>query len=169
MTKKPGIDVRELINKIETITRDRMAQKEVVSIGELRKLQKNDPKTLLIIEDDESMRAALRRIFEGEGYIVKTAADGTQLSAVVGDSLFDLILMDVGLPWINGLELAQLLKAHEDLKNIPLIFVSGRTSEEDIKRGFAVGADDYITKPFDIHTVQKSVRTLIKLHAPKNS
>jgi two-component system aerobic respiration control protein ArcA len=94
---------------------------------------------------------------------VKTAADGTQLAVVLDDTPIDLIILDIGLPWINGLELAKLLKEHEDLKHIPLVFVSGKTSEFDVKRGFEAGADDYIKKPFDIDKMKKTVHTLLKL------
>ncbi|MGE0526017.1 MAG: PleD family two-component system response regulator, partial [Bdellovibrionales bacterium] len=75
----------------------------------------------------------------------------------------DLIILDIGLPWINGFELAEMMKAHPDLKDIPLIFLSARTSDQDVKRGFDVGADDYITKPFDIEKVKRTVNTLVHL------
>lgn len=109
------------------------------------------------------MRAALKRILESDGFDVRSAADGTQLGDALGDMSVDLILLDVGLPWINGIELAKLLKEHDSLREIPLVFISGKTSEFDIKRGFEAGADDYIKKPFDIDNVKKTVRTLLKL------
>lgn len=124
---------------------------------------KADPATLLVIEDDETMRAALKRIFESEGYRVITAADGTQLSSVLEDQSLDMIILDIGLPWINGFELAELMKDHADLKRIPLIFISGLTSDADVKRGFEVGADDYIKKPFDVEKIKKTVNALMKL------
>ncbi len=124
---------------------------------------KAEPATLLVIEDDETMRAALKRIFESEGYRVITAADGTQLSSVLEDQSLDMIILDIGLPWINGFELAELMKDHADLKRIPLIFISGLTSDADVKRGFEVGADDYIKKPFDVEKIKKTVNALMKL------
>lgn len=159
------INTKDLVQKIERLTKERMSQESVVDLQSFRDLKKKDtPRTLLVIEDDETMRNALKRIFEGEGLVVKTAADGTQLSHVLDDNPIDLIVMDVGLPWINGLELAKLLKDHEDLKHIPLVFVSGKTSDFDVKRGFEAGADDYIKKPFDIEKIKKTVRTLLKLN-----
>jgi two-component system aerobic respiration control protein ArcA len=145
-----------------------MTQQDVVSLDQFRKVQKKeDPRSLLIIDDDETIRAALRRMFESEGYKVITAADGTQLSDVLDDSPIDLIILDIGLPWLNGYELAKLLKEHEDLKKIPLIFLSGKTSELDVKRGFEVGADDYIKKPFDVEKMKKAVETLLRLQGKK--
>jgi len=162
---KSRISTKDLVKKIEKITKERMTQENVVDLGQFRDLKnKRIVKTILVIEDDETMRNALKRIFESEGYMVKTAADGTQLSLVLDDNPIDLIVLDIGLPWVNGLELAKLLKEHEDLKRIPLIFVSGKTSEFDVKRGFEAGADDYIKKPFDIDKIKKTVQTLLRLN-----
>lgn len=162
MSKK--INTRSLIDKIEKLTKEKMTQQEVVSLDQFRSLKKKeDPKTILVIDDEEIIRSALRRLFEAEGYKVISAADGTQLSDVLDDSPIDLIVLDIGLPWLNGYELAKLLKEHDDLKKIPLIFLSGKTSELDVKRGFEVGADDYIKKPFEVEQMKKAVGTLLKL------
>jgi two-component system aerobic respiration control protein ArcA len=161
---KPRISTKDLVAKIEKITKEKILQDSVVKLDDYRVLKKKqEPKTVLVIEDDETMRHAFKRIFEGEGLRVKLAADGTQLSLVLDDTPIDLILLDIGLPWINGLELAKLLKEHEDLRSIPLIFVSGKTSEIDVKRGFEAGADDYIKKPFDVDNIKKTVNALLKL------
>lgn len=160
-----SINTKDLVKKIETLTKSRMAKEKVVSLDDLRNIRKAaQPVTLLIIEDDETIRLALKRMFEDDGYRVLAVSDGTQLSLVLDDEPVDLIILDIGLPWVNGYELAEMMKAHEDLKQIPLIFVSGRTSTEDIKRGFAVGADDFIKKPFDIEKIKKTVSTLLKLN-----
>jgi two-component system aerobic respiration control protein ArcA len=160
------IDTRELVKQIEKLTRERMTENQVVSLSELRRLKdKKIPPSLLVIEDDETIRLAMKRLFEAEGYSVRSAADGTQLSAVMDGHPIDLIILDIGLPWINGYELAEMMRGHKDLKDIPLVFVSGRTSEEDIKRGFAAGADDYIKKPFDLERMKRTVATLIRLNS----
>lgn len=162
MAKK--INTEDLVKKIEKITRDRIIKENVVDLSQYRDLkQSKEPKTILVIEDDETMRRALSRIFEADGHTVRAAADGTQLSTVLDDHPIDLIILDIGLPWINGFELAKLLKEHKDLKEIPLVFVSAKTSELDVKRGFEVGADDYIKKPFNIDEMKKSVDTLLKI------
>lgn len=163
MSKK--IDAKELVAKIERLARERMASGDVVDLKSVRDLKEKKRKpSVLVIEDDDTMRAALKRILESDGLDVRSAADGTQLGEALGDVPVDLILLDVGLPWINGLELAKLLKEHDALKEIPLVFISGKTSEFDIKRGFEAGADDYIKKPFEIEKVKKTVRTLLKLN-----
>lgn len=159
------INTRDLVNKIEKMTKARIASQEVVSLDDFREAKKKlDPHVILVIEDDETMRLALKRILDGEGYLVKLAADATELSQVIDDEPVDLILLDVGLPWVNGFELAQLLKEHKDLKKIPLVFVSGKASEEDMKKAFELGADDYIKKPFDIEKLKKTVSTLLRIN-----
>jgi len=166
MSKNGKINTKALVQKIDKLTKDRIAKEKVVSLSEFRKLkQKKKNISLLIIEDDETIRKALKRLFEDEGYYVISAADGTQLSEVLDDTPIDLIILDVGLPWINGYELARLMKDDQVLKEIPLIFISGRTSAGDVKKGFEVGADDYIKKPFDMDKVKKAVQTLLKLNA----
>lgn len=160
------INTKDLVDKIEKMTKARIAGQDVVPLDQFREVKKKlDPKVILVIEDDETMRLAMKRILESEGYVTKLAADGTELSMVLDDYPVDLILMDVGLPWINGFELAQLLKDHRDLKKIPLVFVSGKSSEEDIKKAFEIGADDYIKKPFDVEKLKKTVDTLLRLNA----
>jgi len=161
---KKNINAKDLINKIEKLTKSRMASSEVVSLDSFREMKKKvDVKTILVIEDDETMRSAMKKIFELDGYIVKLAADSTELTAVLDEVTPDLVLMDVGLPWLNGFELGQMLKEHRYLRHIPLVFVSGKTSDEDVKRAFEIGADDYIKKPFEIDNLKKTVQSLLKI------
>lgn len=165
---KKKINTLDLVSKIEKITRTRMASGPVVELNSFRDLKnKIEPKVILVIEDDDTMRNALKRIFEAEGFVVRLASDGTELSTSLDDMPPDLILMDVGLPWMNGFELGALLKDHKDLKKIPLVFVSGKTSDEDMKQAFDIGADDYIKKPFDIDKLLKTVQTLLKISEEK--
>ena len=160
------INTKSLVDKIEKITRDRLREQNVVSLTDYRSMAKRkDPTTILVVEDDDTVRKSICRVLEKDGYRVLSAADGTQLSDVLDDSPIELIILDIGLPWINGYELAKLLKEHEDLKEIPLIFVSGQTSDLDVKRGFEVGADDFIKKPYEIEELRKAVQTLMTLNA----
>jgi two-component system aerobic respiration control protein ArcA len=158
------INTRNLVQQIERLTRERMMKDQIVDLDEVRRLrQRQARRTILLIEDDDTIRAALVRVLEGEGYRVMAAADGSQLSTLLNDTPLDLIMLDIGLPWINGFELAEMMKSHHDLKDLPLIFLSARTSDEDVKKGFEVGADDYIKKPFDLDKVKRTVKTLITL------
>lgn len=159
-----SISTKKLVDKIEKMTKDKITKEKVVSLEDYRNLRRKDePKTILVVDDDETMRQALKRLFEGEGYRVLVASDGTQLSQVLDEGPLELIVLDIGLPWINGFELCKLLKENDDLKKIPLVFISAKTSEMDVRRGFEVGADDYIKKPFNLDEVKNTVKTLLKL------
>lgn len=155
---------KTLVSKVEKIVKERMAAADVVSFAELQSLNKERAPRLLIIDDDESIRKSLTRLFEGEGYQISAVESATQLNDVVDHFVFDLILLDVNLPWLNGYELATMMKEHSDLKDIPLVFISGNQDIPSIKQGFVVGADDYIKKPFDLNRVKKTVATLLALN-----
>lgn len=161
MSKKKKINARDLVQKIEALTRNRILAQDVVSIDQLKK--RPVAQTLLVVEDDDILRRSLIRIFESEGYKVLAVQDAAELSEVLENSSIDLILMDVGLPWVDGFELAEMMKGHIETRRIPIVFLSGHSDKEMIRRGFSVGADDYITKPFEVETVKKTIRTLLDL------
>lgn len=154
----------DLINKIEKLTKQRMAEQPIVSLDQFRDAHKKmNPKNILIIEDDETQRLSLKRILEGEGYTALIAADSAELTAVLDEEKdIHLILMDIGLPWINGFELAEMMKQHPDLKKLPLVFLSAQAEPEDYDKAREVGAADYIKKPFDIEKLKIVVAKLLE-------
>jgi CheY-like chemotaxis protein len=148
--QQPRAD-KSLRRQIESIKRNKIVNKKVVSLSDFRELrQKIDTRTILVVDDDEIMRSALKRILENEGYKVLMAVDGLELSKVLETTRLDLILLDVNLPWVDGYELCRLIKDHHSLKEVPLVLVSARKSKQDIQQGFDAGCNDYVTKPFDI-------------------
>jgi two-component system, OmpR family, aerobic respiration control protein ArcA len=153
----------DLINKIEKLTKQRMSEQPVVSLDEFRGAHKKmNPKNILVIEDDETQRLSLKRILEAEGYTTLMAADSAELTAVLDEEKeLHLILMDIGLPWINGFELAEMMKQHQDLKKLPLVFLSAQAEQEDFDKARAVGAADYIKKPFDIEKLKTVISKLL--------
>ncbi len=153
----------DLINKIEKLTKQRMSEQPVVSLDQFRDAHKKmNPKNILVIEDDETQRLSLKRILEAEGYTTLMAADSAELTAVLDEEKdLHLILMDIGLPWINGFELAEMMKQHQDLKKLPLVFLSAQAEQEDYDKARAVGAADYIKKPFDIEKLKIVIAKLL--------
>ena len=112
---KNSVNTKKLVEKIEKITKEKITKEKVVSLADYRNLKKKEePKTILVVDDDETMRLALKRLFEAEGFRVLVAADGTQLSQVLDEHPLELIVLDIGLPWINGFELCKLLKENEE-------------------------------------------------------
>jgi two-component system, OmpR family, aerobic respiration control protein ArcA len=158
------VNTRQLVDQIAKLARERMTTKDVVSLGDVKALTKNPP-VILVIEDDETTRRALHRILDSSGYVPLMARDALELSSLLVGQPIDLILLDVGLPWINGYEVAEMMKAHTELHSVPIVFLSGHNDMADIKKGFKVGAHDYITKPFEIDKVKKTIDTLLRLNA----
>jgi two-component system, OmpR family, aerobic respiration control protein ArcA len=155
---KKKVNAFDLIQKIEKLAKERVVSQPVVELNEFRSMKnKLEPKIILVIEDDENMQAVMTRIFAEDGYELRLAADGTELTGVLDEVTPDIILMDIGLPWINGFELAELIKNHREMKKIPIIFVSGQASEEDVTRAYQIGADDFIKKPFEIDQLKATV------------
>lgn len=154
MTRKTPLSHRadkSVRRQVESIKRQKIVGKKVVSLSDFRELrQKVDIRTILVVDDDEVMRSALKRILETEGYKVMLAVDGLELSKILETTRLDLILLDVNLPWVNGYELCRIIKDHHALREVPLILVSARKAKEDIQQGFDAGCNDYVTKPFDI-------------------
>lgn len=113
---------------------------------------------ILIVEDEAVTRNTLRSIFEAEGYVVTEANDGAEMHKALQDNKVNLVVMDINLPGKNGLLLARELR---EINNIGLIFLTGRDNEVDKILGLEIGADDYITKPFNPRELTIRARNLL--------
>jgi DNA-binding response OmpR family regulator len=107
------------------------------------------PPTILVVDDDPVIQKLLLVNFEMEGYRVLTAGDGVEGMEVVAGELPDLILLDVMMPRMDGLEVVRRLKAVKRTQAVPVILLSAKAQATDISGGLDAGADDYVTKPFD--------------------
>lgn len=106
-------------------------------------------KTILIADDSASMRAMLVAIVEAAGdYQIIEASSGFEALRLLPRDHVDLILTDVNMPDINGLELIRYLRANPNYKTIPVFIISTEGSEKDIEKGKQLGADEYVVKPF---------------------
>ena len=103
--------------------------------------------TILVVEDEETNRALLRRLLEAEGYHVQLAGDGETGLRAVATAKPDLVLCDVGLPGIDGYELTRELRRDPRHATLPVLLLTGRTALADVVTGLNAGADDFITKP----------------------
>jgi DNA-binding response OmpR family regulator len=111
------------------------------------------------VDDDALMRRSLAFHLEQAGYQVQTAANAEDALAMVHHSLPNLILLDIGLPGIDGLDALRQLKSQYDL---PVIFLTARRRELDEVVGLELGADDYITKPFDVDVVLAHIKAVLR-------
>ena len=108
------------------------------------------PKKVLVVEDSASMRSLIvSTIEELDDYEVTEAGNGFEALKALPSQKFDLIITDINMPDINGLEIINFVKNNASYKDIPLIIVTTEKGEEDRKKGITLGANAYITKPFD--------------------
>ncbi len=119
----------------------------------------NNSKSILIVEDDETLQQTLAYNLEREGYLVTTAADGQTGLELARTQTPDLIILDVMLPELDGLSVCRIL--HRELE-IPIIMLTARSSEVDKIIGLDSGADDYITKPFSLGEFLARVRAALR-------
>ena len=114
---------------------------------------------VLIVDDEEMIRGVLREYVEFEGGTAFEAADGMQAVRMCRDENFDIILMDVMMPRLDGFSAVKEIKK---IKDIPVIMLSARSEEYDKLFGFEIGADDYVTKPFSPKEVMARVHAVLK-------
>lgn len=125
-------------------------------------MNKDNKQTILVVDDSEQNIFILLSTLE-EKYNILVANDGESALSIIEETLPDLILLDIMMPGMDGLELCSKLKADESKKDIPIIFITSKTETEDIIKGFQVGGVDYITKPFKREEVQARVKTHMQL------
>ncbi len=120
-------------------------------------------KKILIVDDNETNLKILDLILSKEGYNVETTANPTEVLCDCDSKCHDLILLDINMPEMDGFALCKALKENECTKKTPIIFVSALSDTENVVNGFAIGAVDYITKPFRADEVKARVNTHIHL------
>jgi len=116
-------------------------------------------KKILIIEDSPTMRSLLVSTIEAlEGYEIVEASSGFEALRLLPRERVDLIITDINMPDINGLELISYVKNNPNYRNIPLFIISTESSEKDREKGLALGADEYLVKPFNPLKLQELIR-----------
>ncbi|MDR6739153.1 DNA-binding response OmpR family regulator [Herbaspirillum sp. 1173] len=114
---------------------------------------------ILVVDDDHSMRQLLVEYLAGHGIAADSAVDGTEAIAAVQNKAYDLVLLDLGLPDVDGVELARRWRQETTMS---IICVTGRNEEADMVMGLELGADDYITKPFSLREVLARMRAVLR-------
>ena len=118
-----------------------------------------DPSTILLVDDEDSVQKLLAYPLEREGYRVVQARDGEEALRRFAAERIDLVVLDIMLPKLDGLEVCKQLRAESE---VPIIMLTARDDELDKVIGLELGADDYITKPFSIREFRSRVRALLR-------
>lgn len=121
---------------------------------------------ILVVEDDDHIAQILKFMLERQGYRTRLVSDGLAARTLIKESndLPGLILLDVMLPYIDGFEVVQLIRAQSAWKSIPIVMLTAKTMERDIVRALDAGANDYIVKPFQPNELLARVRRFIKVN-----
>jgi DNA-binding response OmpR family regulator len=119
-------------------------------------------KKILIVDDEQDIVESLKFVLEGYNYTCYCAYNGEDGLKLARDIIPDLIILDVMMPRINGYKISRLLKFDKKYKDIPILMVTARSQEEDKLIGEETGADEYITKPFDLDDVVKTVQKYLE-------
>ena len=117
---------------------------------------------ILVIEDEEDIRELIRYNLEKDGYRVMSANSGEEGLLSVRNSPPDLVVLDLMLPGIDGLQVCREMKADPVLKSVPIVMVTARGEEPDVVSGLELGADDYISKPFSPKVLLARVKTVLR-------
>ncbi len=115
---------------------------------------------ILVVEDDKAVRDALSRALRVEGYLVQLVANGGDALASLAERTPDAVILDVGLPGLDGLETCRLLRAKGD--EVPVLMLTARASLSDRVAGLDAGADDYLVKPFELEELFARLRAMLR-------
>ncbi len=116
---------------------------------------------ILVVDDEPNIVLSLEFLMKQAGFQVRTAADGEAALAAIAAERPDLVLLDVMMPRKNGYEVCQAIRANPDWQSVRIVMLTAKGREVEPEKGLALGADDYITKPFSTQEVVERVRELL--------
>jgi DNA-binding response OmpR family regulator len=123
---------------------------------------------VLVADDDEDILQLVVLRLGRSGYDVVSATDGESAVELAMARCPDLVVIDVAMPRLDGLEITRMLRAREETASIPILLLTARTRDVDVELGLAAGADDYVTKPFSPELLAQRVAALLQIAAQKN-
>ncbi|WP_321430362.1 response regulator [uncultured Methanolobus sp.] len=153
MEENPGITVKEIAEKL-SISADQV-ESTLESMSDTRQ-------KVLIVDDEMDALMALKVALEAEGYNVAEAKDGHEALDKVHSEIPDVILLDLMIPGIDGFEVCRQLKSDDVYRHIPVIMLTARGEIDDKVEGIELGADDYVTKPFNLKELKARVKMVLR-------
>ena len=137
------------------------------TIKDIARLNVASAPRVLVVEDEIDVALLLSYNLEAEGYVVESVARGDEAELRLAENAPDLLILDWMLPGVSGIEICRRLRAREATRRLPIIMVSARREESERVRGLAVGADDYVVKPFSVIELMARVRALLRRSRPE--
>ncbi|MBV2120296.1 MAG: response regulator [Candidatus Thiodiazotropha sp. (ex Ctena orbiculata)] len=120
------------------------------------------PKKILIVDDEPNIVFSVEFLMKRSGYEVVSAADGEQAMQLLSDEIPDLMILDVMMPRKNGFEVCADVRKDQRLADLPILMLSAKGRDAEIKKGLSLGANAYITKPFSTHELVEKVNQLLQ-------
>jgi DNA-binding response OmpR family regulator len=117
-------------------------------------------KKILIVDDEPNILMSLDFLMRKNGYHVFIARDGEEALQIIRDEQPDIIILDIMMPKVDGYEVCQYVKQHDEYAQTKVIFLSAKSKEADIQKGYEMGADLYLSKPFSTRTLVEKVKAL---------
>src|SRR3954463_6694304 len=121
-----------------------------------------DQQKILFVDDEEQIRRLLSSFLTRRGYLVKTAVDGQEALDMLEAETPDLVITDVNMPNVDGVELTRRLRAHPKFGAMPIIMLSAKVQTDEILAGYAEGADEYVPKPIEMRILAAKVESLLR-------
>ncbi|MFN8165925.1 MAG: response regulator [Bacteroidia bacterium] len=116
---------------------------------------------ILIVDDDPNILMSLEFLMNKSGYEVRVARNGKEAIEIVNKEIPDLVLLDIMMPDVDGYAICKHIKGTAKLKHILVVFLSAKTKESDIQKGYSMGASLYVTKPFSTRDLMKEIKSLL--------
>jgi two-component system phosphate regulon response regulator OmpR len=128
--------------------------------------QNNDSAHILVVDDDDRIRSLLKRFLQERGYRVSTAPDAAKALSTLNSLAFDILVLDVMMPGMDGFELTEAIRSKGDT---PILLLTARGEAEDRIRGLSLGADDYLSKPFEPEELVLRINAILRRAKPSNA
>lgn len=122
--------------------------------------QKQDAYKIVVVDDDPYILMSLEFLMKKNGFNVLVARNGTEAKSIIDEFIPDVVLLDIMMPDVNGYEICKYIKSQKKLVDCKVIFLSAKSTESDIQKGYDLGAALYISKPFSTRTIVNQIKEL---------
>lgn len=122
---------------------------------------KSEANKIVVVDDDPYILMSLEFLMKKNGFNVLVARNGTEAKAIIDEFIPDIVLLDIMMPDVNGYEICRYIKSQKKLVDCKVIFLSAKSTEADIQKGYDLGAALYISKPFSTRTIVNQIKELL--------